>query len=61
MAQITEEMTVNQILKLYPGTIGVFNKFNIDACCGGNRSLKQAAMEDKVSIEDLLAALNNNT
>lgn len=59
MAQITREMTVNQVLKLYPKTVGVFNKFNIDACCGGNRSIEQAAKEDKADLEALVSALNN--
>lgn len=58
MAEITKEMTVNQVLKLYPGTVGVFNKFNIDACCGGNRNLEQAAREDKAALEELLSTLN---
>lgn len=57
MPGITKEMTVNQVLKLYPKSVGVFSKFNIDSCCGGNRSLEQAAREDKVVLEDLLTAL----
>jgi len=57
MPGITKEMTVNQVLKLYPKSVGVFSKFNIDACCGGNRSLEQAAREDKAVLEDLMTAL----
>ena len=57
MPGITKEMTVNQVLKLYPKSVGVFSKFNIDSCCGGNRSLDQAAREDKVVLEDLMTAL----
>lgn len=52
-------MTVNQVLKLYPVTIGIFNQFNIDSCCGGNRSLEQASKEDKAALEDLLSNLNS--
>ena len=58
MAGITKEMTVNQALKLYPKSVGVFSKFNIDACCGGNRSIEQAAKEDKAVLEDLMKALH---
>lgn len=58
MEKITKDMTINQILKLYPATIGVFNKFDIDACCGGNRNLEQASIEDKVNLEELIEALN---
>ncbi|HZX48133.1 MAG TPA: DUF542 domain-containing protein [Nitrospirota bacterium] len=57
MPGINKEMTVNQVLKLYPKSVGVFSKFNIDSCCGGNRSLEQAAREDKVVFEDLMTAL----
>ncbi|MBI5755535.1 MAG: DUF542 domain-containing protein [Nitrospirae bacterium] len=60
MSQITKEMTVNQILRLYPKSVGVFTKFNIDACCGGNRSIEQAAKEDKALLEDLIQALNQS-
>jgi len=52
-------MTVNQVLKLYPATIGILNQFNIDSCCGGNRSLEQASKEDKAALEDLLSKLNS--
>ena len=61
MPQITKEMTVNQILRLYPKSVGVFTKFNIDACCGGNRSIEQAAKEDKALLEDLMQELNQST
>ncbi|MBI5038794.1 MAG: DUF542 domain-containing protein [Nitrospirae bacterium] len=58
-AKITKEMTVNQVLKLYPATIGILNQFNIDSCCGGNRNLEQASKEDKAVLEDLLSKLNS--
>lgn len=57
MPGITKEMTVNQVLKLFPKSVGVFSKFNIDACCGGNRSLEQAAKEDKAVLDELMTAL----
>ena len=58
MPGINKEMTVNQVLKLYPKSVGVFSKFNIDSCCGGNRSLDQAAREDKAVLEDMMKALD---
>ncbi len=57
MPDITKEMTVNQFIKLYPKSVGVFSKFNIDACCGGNRSIEQASKEDKADLEDLMTEL----
>ncbi len=61
MSGISKEMTVNQVLKLFPKSVGVFTKFNIDACCGGNRSLEQAAKEDKAALEELMTALDQCT
>ncbi len=61
MSGISKEMTVNQVLKLFPKSVGVFTKFNIDACCGGNRSLEQAAKEDKAALEELMTALDKCT
>lgn len=55
--QITEDMTINQVLRLYPQVMGVFNTFRMDSCCGGARSLGQAAQDDGADIRELLAAL----
>ena len=54
---IRPEMTINQVLRLYPQVMGVFNTFRMDSCCGGARSLEQAAQEDGADLEELLAAL----
>lgn len=56
-AEITEDMSINQVLRLYPQVMGVFNTFRMDSCCGGARSLEQAAREDGADIQALLAAI----
>ncbi|MEK7847633.1 MAG: DUF542 domain-containing protein [Chloroflexota bacterium] len=55
--KITEDMTINQLLRLYPQAMGVFNTFRMDSCCGGARSLGEAAREDGSDIRELLDAL----
>jgi regulator of cell morphogenesis and NO signaling len=55
--EITEDMSINQVLRLYPQVMGVFNTFRMDSCCGGARSLGQAALEDGADMQALLAAL----
>lgn len=35
-------MTVADLAIAHPGALSVFNKYNIDFCCGGNRSLDEA-------------------
>lgn len=55
---ITGDMIINDVIKRYPKTIGIFNKFNVDSCCGGGQSIEKAAKTGGVNIEALLAALN---
>lgn len=58
MAEITKDMTINQVIRKYPGTIGVFNRFNVDSCCGGSETLERAAARDHAPLDELLRALN---
>ena len=50
-------ISVNDALRLYPATAAVFNAFGIDACCGGARTLREAATEDGANCCALLAEL----
>ncbi len=55
---ISKDITVNDCIKLYPKTIGVFTEFKIDSCCGGAVSIEAAAARDGAPLEELMAALN---
>ena len=55
--RIDVSLSVNEVLRLYPGTIAVFNDFGIDACCGGAAPLDEAAARDGADLGALLAAL----
>ena len=57
--KVTKEIVVNDCIKLYPRTIGVFTRFNIDSCCGGAVSIEAAAKRDNVDLKALLKALNS--
>ena len=59
--RITKEMIVNDAIKLYPDTIGVFSKFHIDSCCGGAVSIEDAAKRDRTDLDALLKKLNEVT
>jgi regulator of cell morphogenesis and NO signaling len=37
-----EGLTVAQLAISHPGALAVFSKYNIDYCCGGHRSLREA-------------------
>ena len=58
VAKITKERIVNDVIKDYPKTIGVFARFNIDSCCGGMATVEEAAKRDGVPLEELLEELN---
>ena len=57
-AAISAEQTVNEVIRTHPATVGVFNRFGIDSCCGGATSIQQAAIRDGADPEALLNALN---
>lgn len=54
---ITSDMTVNQVLQQYPVTLPVFNRYRVDACCGGGATLAVAAAAAGVSVEKLVSAV----
>ena len=54
---ITGKMKVNDVIKIYPEAVELFNDFHIDYCCGGKDELEEAlqklGMESKSFIEVL--------
>lgn len=54
---ISKDLVVNDCIKLYPKTIGVFTEFKIDSCCGGAVSIEAAAKRDGADLEALIKAL----
>ena len=50
--------TVNEILAKQPAAVSAFNTFGIDACCGGDASLDEAARRDGADLGALIAALH---
>ena len=56
---INTAATVNEILAEHPAAVSVFNALGIDACCGGDASLDEAARRDGASLDALIAALDS--
>jgi len=54
---VTVEKTVRELALEDPATTRVFEKLGIDYCCGGNQSLEQACHGAKISLEEVLGAL----
>lgn len=55
---VTKDIVVNDCIKMYPKTIGIFTQFKIDSCCGGAVSIEAAAKRDGAPLEELMNALN---
>ncbi|HEY9514504.1 MAG TPA: DUF542 domain-containing protein [Gemmatimonadaceae bacterium] len=51
------ELTVNDAVARFPATMGVFNRFGIDTCCGGGISIAEAAQRDEIALGELVKAL----
>lgn len=59
---ITRDRIINEVIKTYPETIGVFNEFRVDSCCGGGRPIAETASADGLEdVTALLHALNRAT
>jgi regulator of cell morphogenesis and NO signaling len=58
---ITRETTVAEIARTEPGTIKVFQRHNIDFCCGGKIPLAQACAQYRVDEGALLEELRDAT
>jgi regulator of cell morphogenesis and NO signaling len=56
---VDQELSVNEVMKRYPTTMGIFNRFGIDTCCGGNASVTEAARRDGVDLDSLLEAIRD--
>lgn len=55
--RIEPDWTVNDTLRIFPATVAVFNRFGIDACCGGASSIAAAAQRDGADLAELVEAL----
>lgn len=51
------ELSINEIIRRWPSTMGTLNEFGIDTCCGGAASLREAAREAGVPLASLTTAL----
>jgi regulator of cell morphogenesis and NO signaling len=53
--------TVREIALENPASIRVFEAFGIDYCCGGRKPLNEACEAKSISVEAVIAALENGT
>ena len=51
---IDPALSINEIIKRHPASIGVLNAHGLDTCCGGGESLRSAALEARVDLRTLV-------
>lgn len=55
----TPQTTVRDIAIEQPAAIRVFEKYGIDYCCGGRRPLAEVCQEHALTLDEVLAAIQN--
>lgn len=53
LLELPPDLTVNDIIRLWPATVAVFNAWGIDACCGGAVPVREAAARDGADADAL--------
>jgi regulator of cell morphogenesis and NO signaling len=52
-------LPVNETIRRYPAAVELFNRYGIDACCGGDAPVREAAERDGADADALIAELLN--
>lgn len=55
-----DNKTVRELASVNPGAARVFERFGIDYCCGGERSLAQACSVAKANLQEVAEALEKS-
>lgn len=59
MPNVDPDVAVGEIVKLYPATLRVLERFKIDLCCEAGLPLSVAARQHKLDLIQLLRELND--
>jgi len=54
---MTPLWTLNELVRLYPATLAVLERFGVAGCCGGKRTLVDVATLHQLDLAALLDAL----
>lgn len=55
---ITKDMTLADVVKAHPNTIGFLNGLHLDYCCGGHDPIAMAVREKGLDVDKFLAELS---
>ncbi len=56
--QLQGDRTVREMVIANPAAARVFEKFGIDYCCGGEKSVAEARSSAKVNMQEVAAAVD---
>lgn len=59
MPTIDPTRTLAELVTAHPGSAAVLDRLGLDYCCGGNRSVADAARHKGMPIDDVVAALQS--
>lgn len=57
-AAIAAGMTINDVLRRFPQTQPVMDRYHVDYCCGGHGTLAEAARAGGFDLDRFLAEMN---
>lgn len=52
---LDKNMTLNELLRTYPELQSLLDRYYIDYCCGGHRTLQEAAKEHSLDVNEFLS------
>lgn len=58
--KININTTIGDFVAMYPQTRKIFDRFDLDYCCGGKKEIKAAAEEKEVNLNELVTELEQN-
>lgn len=56
-SSLNPEMTVSQIVELWPAAMPVFARHGVDLCCGGSKTLGFVAQAHGIELQGLVEEL----
>ena len=57
LTAVNERAAIRELVGRFPQTCAIFETYGIDYCCGGQKTLADAASERQASVQELIAAL----
>jgi len=55
---VSADMRINEVVRVHPETVSIFHRYGMDACCGGAKTIEEAAAAHRLDLAEVLEALN---